>query len=218
MNKSDFIAELTFLENKEGGRKGFAKSGYRPQIQFENYPEYSTSGQQTYIGKDLVYTGETIKTNIGIVSTDYFSKRLFENMKFDFFEGSRKIGSGVILKIENLNLRSDPNVKEELINLNFYPKDIIKKIKLIYSSFKTDFKIISELQNLIISEKSLRNPRIIRSIIYLFTIGKMERKKVYELAKTDWRDILYNAEYDINENKVRNFNNEFGKEEIKARS
>lgn len=216
MNKSDFIAELNFLHTEKSGRKNYAKSGYRPHIQFENYPEYLTSGQQTYIGINCVYPGETVKAEIGILSTEYFIKRLFENMKFEFFEGFREIGSGKILKITNSNLKSDPNINEELINLNFYPKDIIEKIKTIYGSFKTDFKIISELQNLIISEKDLRNPRIIRSMIYLFTVGKMERKKVFEIAKTDWRDILYYAEYNGNEKQIRNFNNEFGKERIKA--
>ncbi|SDY12629.1 hypothetical protein SAMN05444411_1321, partial [Lutibacter oricola] len=66
------------------------------------------------------------------------------------------------------------------------------------------------------SEKHLRSPRIIRSMIYLFTIGKMEKSKVFEFAKIDWRDVLSSAEYDKNQVRLRNFNNEFGKEKIKA--
>jgi hypothetical protein len=37
-----------------------------------------------------------------------------------------------------------------------------------------------------------------------------------ELTQTDWRDLLLNAEYEYPEKRVRNFNNEFGKEKIKA--
>jgi len=52
-------------------------------------------------------------------------------------------------------------------------------------------------------------------MIYLFTKGKLEREKVFELAKTDWRDILFLAEYDKNKNQVRDFNSEFGNENVK---
>lgn len=89
-NNSDFIAELIFETTDNGGRKGYAKSGYRPQIEFENYPEYLTSGQQKYIGKEIVNPGETIKAEISIYSTEYFKKRLFEGMNFKFCEGKKK--------------------------------------------------------------------------------------------------------------------------------
>ncbi|MGJ8734506.1 MAG: elongation factor Tu [Cellulophaga sp.] len=216
MTGLDFIAELQFLTTEQGGRKGYAKSGYRPHIEFDNYPEYLTSGQQSYIEKERANPGDKIKAEIVILSTEYFKSRLYENMEFKFCEGHNIIGYGKILEVVNPNLKSDPNIKQESININFYPKDIVGKIKLIYGQFKTDSKIISELQELIASYKPLRNPRIIRSIIYLFTKGKIDREKVYKIAKTDWRDILYYAEYDGKEKQLRDFNNEFGKEEIKA--
>jgi len=216
MNGTDFIAELDFLTTEKGGRKEYAKSGYRPHIEFENYPEFLTSGQQTYIGQEIAKPGDKLKAEIAILSTEYFEKRLNENMEFKFCEGSKTIGYGRILEIVNPNLKSDPNIKQELINLNLYPKDIIEKIKIIYGHFKTDSQIISELQKLIMSEVTLRSPRIIRSIIHLFTIGKMEREKVFEMAKTDWRDILMNAEYNKKEKRIRDFNNEFGNEKIEA--
>jgi len=44
VNTSDFIAELKFQTTEKGGRKSHVQSGYRPHIEFENYPEYLTSG------------------------------------------------------------------------------------------------------------------------------------------------------------------------------
>ncbi|MFS4445377.1 elongation factor Tu [Maribacter sp. 2307UL18-2] len=215
MKQIDFIAELDFLTTDQSGRKSPAHSGYRPHIEFKNYPEYLTSGQQTYIGQEIAELGTKVKAEIAILGTEYFAKRLYENMEFKFCEGSRTIGYGKIIKIINADLKCDPKIKQELINLNLYPKDIIEKIKLIYGGLRADSKIISELQNLIISQNSLRSPRIIRSIIYLFTIRKINREKIFEMAKTDWRDILMNAEYDKNGNRIRDFNNEFGNEKIK---
>jgi len=215
MTGTDFIAELEFLTTEQSGRKSPAHSGYRPHIEFKNYPEYLTSGQQTYIGQEIAELGTKVKAEIAILGTEYFSKRLYENMEFKFCEGSRTIGYGKIIKIINHDLKCDPEIKQESINLNLYPKDIIEQIKTIYGGLRADSKIISELQNLIICHDSLRSPRIIRSIIYLFTIGKMDREKTFEMAKTDWRDILMNAEYDKNDNRIRDFNNKFGSEKIK---
>ena len=65
------------------------------------------------------------------------------------------------------------------------------------------------------SKNTNRSPRLISAMIYLFTKGKLEREKVFELAKTDWRDILFLAEYDKNKNQVRDFNSEFGNENVK---
>ncbi|GAA3513985.1 hypothetical protein GCM10022393_29780 [Aquimarina addita] len=119
MKKSDFIAELRFQATEKGGRKEYVTSGYRPHIEFENYPEYLTSGQQTYIGTDFVLPGETVFAKIEILSTKYFTKRLYINMKFKFSEGSHTIGYGTIIKINNKSLMTDPNINQASINLNF---------------------------------------------------------------------------------------------------
>ena len=100
----DFIAELYFFKTSEGGRISLAKSGYRPHIEFENYPEYLTTGYQIYIGQDTVEPGETIKAKIKIVSVEYFSGKLFKDIKFKFCEGPNIIGTGIILEISNKNL------------------------------------------------------------------------------------------------------------------
>jgi len=101
----DFIAELQFLNTEQGGRKNTVASGYRPHIEFEDHPEYLTSGQQIYIGKEKVEPGETVLAEISILSKAYFKNKLNENMKFDFYEGPHIIGSGKVLEIMNVSLK-----------------------------------------------------------------------------------------------------------------
>ena len=206
-NKLDFIAELKFETTEKSGKKSYVKSGYRPHIEFENYPEYLTSGKQTYIGKDIVYPGETIKAEIGILGTEFFSERLFEGMKFKFCEGRRIIGLGKILKINNLTLKSDNKIN---INLNLYPKDILKKIDNQFG--KDNGEIKRKLQDFIKRNKYFSNPRIIRAILYLSNGNEIQIEKYIKQAEIDWRDILLWAEYDKNNEQIRDFNNEFGNE------
>lgn len=212
MKQIDFIAELSFLTSEQGGRKSPAHSGYRPHIEFNNYPEYKTSGSQTYIGKDTASPGETIHAEISILGTAYFSKRLYVNLEFKFCEGSHIIGFGKIIKIVNSNLNIESEADEKMINLNLYPADIQKRLE---SDFGKDVgNAIRELQNLLKSNKEVRNYRIIRALIYVANKNILHLKKMIELAQTDWRDVLMNAEYEHPDKRVRNFNYEFGKEKI----
>ncbi|WP_298544990.1 hypothetical protein [uncultured Aquimarina sp.] len=102
---TDFIAELQFLNTEQGGRKNPVTSGYRPHIEFEEYPEYLTSGQQTYLGQETVAPGETVLAEISMLSKDHFTHKLYENMCFEFYEGKHKIGSGKVLEIVNVRLK-----------------------------------------------------------------------------------------------------------------
>ncbi len=216
MNNVDFIAKLYFLPTQKGGRKSYAKSGgYIPQIEFDNYPEMSTSGKQTYLDTDIVLPGEKVKAQIEIFSVGFFSKRLYKGMNFKFLEGKQLIGKGEILEILNEDLLLETT--EERININLYPIDITNKIKL---DLGVDaFKIVRELQELIKLNKTYQNPRLIRAIIFLIIHKKQKRKVLYEEVKKDLKNILYSSEYEYNKKikqniRVRNFNNIFGKETI----
>jgi translation elongation factor EF-Tu-like GTPase len=214
MNGTDFTAELEFLTTEKGGRKGYAKSGYRPHIEFKNYSEYLTSGQQTYIGKDIVEPGEKIKAEIAILSTEYFTKRLYENMEFKFCEGSRTIGFGKIIEIINPDLKCEADSDQEKINLNLYPTDILKRLESDYGKNSGEAK--RTIQELIISNSEFRSHRIVRALIHTGNKDIVNLKKMIELTRTDWRDLLMNAEYEYPDKRIRDFNNEFGKENIKA--
>lgn len=99
-SKVDFIAELHYLTHEQGGRQTPANSGYRPQVKFP-FATMQTSGQQTFIGKDTVYPGETINAKIKIHAVEYFAHALYENLEFEFREGPRVIGHGIIKQIIN---------------------------------------------------------------------------------------------------------------------
>lgn len=103
-SNADFIATLTYLTAEQGGRKTPAFSGYRPQVKFE-FAEMQTSGQQTFIDRQIVYPGDTVEAEIKIISVDYFAGQLKEKMSFEFREGSTVIGTGQIKHILNDKLR-----------------------------------------------------------------------------------------------------------------
>ena len=100
----DFIAILTYKTIEQGGRKTPAHSGYRPQIKFD-FEEMQTSGQQTFIDKDIVYPGEIVEARIKILSVDHFANCLTEGMDFEFREGDKIIGTGKIKHIQNDKLK-----------------------------------------------------------------------------------------------------------------
>jgi len=103
-SEADFIAILTFLTVEDGGRKTPVISNYRPQIKFD-FDEMQTSGQQTFLDKETVYPGDTVKAAIRIIGVDYFAHCLIENMTFDFREASKIIGTGIITSILNDSLK-----------------------------------------------------------------------------------------------------------------
>ncbi|WP_316818033.1 hypothetical protein [Pedobacter nyackensis] len=103
---TDFIATLTYKTTEQGGRKTPAMSGYRPQVKFD-FEEMQTSGQQTFINRELVFPGETVDAEIRILGVDYFANKLTEGMEFEFREGSRVIGTGKIKIIINDKLKKN---------------------------------------------------------------------------------------------------------------
>lgn len=216
MEAIDFIADLEYFTPEESGRKNPASSGYRPHIMFHDYPEFLTSGSQYFLDKELVYPGDKVRAGIKILIKSYFKWRLYESLNFSFFEGSNKIGKGIITEIVNKDLKINDLSSSKSINLNFYPEDILVKI---YEDYKEDtIKIIQALQEFIILHESYRSPRIIRAIIALSERDKNKVSKYIKAARTDWRDVLYWAEYKKVNNsdaiRIKNFNHSFGEEII----
>jgi len=213
----DFKATLVFKTSEEGGRNTPVFSGYRPHIEFDNYPEYLTSGSQTYTNKDKVFPGDSVDAKIKILGTEYFTRRLYVGKGFKFCEGRRTIGIGKIVDVINEELKIKSNEKETDFNVNLYPDDIITKIN---NNNSEEFgKMLRLIQPVILENVVLRSARMLRAIIFL-SEGKIEKlEDTLKIAKIDYRDLLLMAEYEnrdsINPIRVRNFNNEFGKEKIK---
>lgn len=68
-----------------------------------------TSGIQTFIDKEKVFPGDTVKAEIKLLSEEYFKYQLCENSEFDFREGPNIIGTGKIISILNPKLKSEKN-------------------------------------------------------------------------------------------------------------
>jgi len=100
----DLIAQVTYLTTEQGGRKGYAASGYRPHIKFDGRKEL-TSGEQLFIDKDKVFPGETVKAEIRILGTDFFKNYLFVGQHFEVAEASHLVGHGEVLEVINPDLR-----------------------------------------------------------------------------------------------------------------
>jgi hypothetical protein len=100
----DFVAKLTYLTTEEGGRDGYAASGYRPYVKFDGRKEI-TSGEQLFVDKDKVLPGETVTAEIRMLSPNFFDKYLFVGQHFEIGEGSKVVGHGEVLEIINPSLR-----------------------------------------------------------------------------------------------------------------
>ena len=103
ISDDDFIAELKYRTSAEGGRLTAAGNGYRPAVKFP-FSTMLTSGRQTFLDKEIVHPGETVKASIKIISVDYFANKLEEGMIFEFSEGPRIIGTGKIISVLNPKL------------------------------------------------------------------------------------------------------------------
>lgn len=99
-SQADFIAELNYLTTEQGGRKTPAMSNYRPQIKF-GFDEMQTSGQQTFIDREIVFPGDVVDAEIKILAVNHFANKLTEGMRFEFLEGLKLIGTGKIKRIKN---------------------------------------------------------------------------------------------------------------------
>ncbi len=79
--------------------------------------------------------------------------------------------------------------------------------------FGDDFmEVIKEINQWDAETKGLLGDRLLRATIYL-SRGRLKRfKEVKEMGRTDYRDVLWQAEYDGGEEHLRDFNRPFGNE------
>jgi galactose-1-phosphate uridylyltransferase len=87
------------------------------------------------------------------------------------------------------------------------PKDVLRKIKFDFAHH--EIEVMNLFLEFLEPDKYLENDRIVRCIIYLAKKDFGKLKYYVECAKTDPRDIMLWAEYDINDNKLRDFNRLF---------
>ncbi len=96
---ADVEAEVSFFATDQGGRQGYALSGYRPHHLVRE--DYLTSGIHKFIGKEKVYPGETVQAQITFISPEAYPGCLWVGKVINFQEGSRVVGHAKITKIMN---------------------------------------------------------------------------------------------------------------------
>ncbi len=216
MSAPDFLAHLQFLPAEQSGRTTPARSGYRPLIVFEHYPEYPTSGEQTYLDKTEVFPGDSVQAEIKILGAGYFTKRLDAGRRFQFYEGSVLIGYGAVTQIVNPDLLKNETLEERNYNLNLFSPDIRERI---FADFGEDrVGVIQQLQKFLLEHAHIRSERIIRAIIYVADKKATGISKAIKDAGIDGRDVLMAAEYEnrseLQPKRVRDFNRKFGEEDL----
>jgi|ERR1700754_950629 len=104
IKEPDFTANLYYLKTTEGGRKNYARSGYRPHFKIAAKKEM-TSAEQIFIEKDKVFPGESINAEIRILSKDQFKNLLYNNLGFQLYEGDKIVAKGQIIEVHNEDLK-----------------------------------------------------------------------------------------------------------------
>ena len=101
----DIIAEVELLSSENGGRKGYALSGYRPAHKVSG--DLLTTGHHKYIGKEKLFPGESCTTEIHFLSPEHYPNTLWLGKKIQFQEGDRIVGYATVKEIINETLRKN---------------------------------------------------------------------------------------------------------------
>ncbi len=111
LRSKDVEVEITFLTTEEGGRKGPAFSGYRPQFYYDGH---DWDAVHTYIGEvEPVYPGQTVLAYLSFLSPQYHVGKLYSGKEFLLREDQRVIGRGRVTKIIDLEKSAKEAVARE---------------------------------------------------------------------------------------------------------
>ncbi|MEM1041253.1 MAG: elongation factor Tu [Bacteroidota bacterium] len=111
----DIRARITLVLTEEGGRKTPAVRGYRPQFY---YSGRDWDALPEYIGVEQVEPGQTFETYLHLLSPECHYGKVTSGMPFEWREGARVVGQGVVLELLELEraaretLERDPNALE----------------------------------------------------------------------------------------------------------
>ncbi len=179
----DFKAELRLTS-------AFAKT--RPAsplamaITFREYPEVLTRAE-------LTVAGAKGTVEVRMLAQHFFAGRLRPEMIFDGEVGGETVARGIVSSVENEALALGEDIHPDSVNLHRYPTDILARID---ADFGQQAPIaFRELQEVIGETPSVRQPRIIRGILWVANgdMGKLD--EAIELAVRDYRNLLTAAEY-----------------------
>jgi translation elongation factor EF-Tu-like GTPase len=95
----DVEVEITYLPTEHGGPSCPVVSGYRPQFY---YGAHDWVAQHTYIDREQVQPGDTVRAYLTFLSPQEHLGRLDVGMPFLIREGQRTVGYGRVLRIVDL--------------------------------------------------------------------------------------------------------------------
>ncbi len=95
----DVEAQITFLRTEEGGRQGYALSGYRPQFFYDGEDHDAV---QEFMDKEKVYPGDTVTVRLHFLRPELLFNRVRIGDSFKIREGVRVVAHGKITRILNL--------------------------------------------------------------------------------------------------------------------
>lgn len=91
---------VSFLSTTEGGRRGYAGQGYRPQHVFQK--DWITSGQHQYIDQETVEPGESALAKVWFLTP--LEGSLEVGTKLRIQEASKLVGYLLVTEIYNESL------------------------------------------------------------------------------------------------------------------
>lgn len=98
-DKPDVEAEISFLRTEEGGRQGFAVTGYRPQFYFNGEDHVAI---QEFVDKERVYPGESVTARLYLLHPELLYRSIRVGDGFKIREGQRVVAQGKITRILDL--------------------------------------------------------------------------------------------------------------------
>lgn len=96
----NFIALLTFYTAEQGGLKTPSVSGDRVKLEFE-YNHVIPFAEIEFFDEETVYPGDTAKAKLIITSNNFDAATISVGIAFNFSQGDKTIGKGIINEVVN---------------------------------------------------------------------------------------------------------------------
>ena len=94
-------AKITLLPTELGGRKKSVTTGYRPSFSFNTLNHYS--GEIILLATSELKPGDSAQAQIRLLPARTIKKSLKPNDTFAITEGSKTIGSGIIVTVDTID-------------------------------------------------------------------------------------------------------------------
>ena len=87
------------------------------------------------------------------------------------------------------------------------PQDVVDRAETLFGE---QGKKVCEQLGRLSADLELNSARVLRCILHLSQGDPVKLKHYTDVAQTDWRDVIYWAEYDEQDQRIRDFDQPFG--------